>query len=408
MTGEKTLVFVQGVGGPEAADLWLNALNEALAKHSLPRFEEGFDRIVTPSYLKEMRLASTKELPPWTWRKPGDKDYLDAKLRYAETCDSLASALLGVGQTDERGFSRVPRFIGDPITDTVINRLDDVRACKNRKAARASALAAVLRSLPSRGAITLIGYSLGSVVAQQLLVRLPSGLRVDLLVTIGSPLSIGGFGDSELTEEFPYDRVGCWLNLYDPMDPVTRGRGVSGRFRDAVDFQVACHTDHEAPGYMSHPALARAIGHVAFKGAPRASASSGKEMEHRRSLARDFGAAWVLGHAYCACLSSTFPADKWRAMMRLDEARRIIARRTLDQAAQALAADTELGAEQRDALRGAPTFSDLLDHAQKHVRNVLDLDGVIPFLIALLPHRRWRRSTSNSLTLTKSVRWRGC
>ena len=170
------------------------------------------------------------------------------------------------------------------------------------------------------------------------------------------------------------------------MDPVTLGRGISGRFPDAIDFQVACDTDHEVAGYTSHPALARAIGHIVIEGAPLQPPASGKKLEKAQSLARDFGAAWLptlLLHAYCASLSSTFPADSWRAKMRWDEARRIIARRTLDQAEGALARDREIDNDQRDALRGRPTLRDLLDHAPEHVRGVLDLDGMLPFLIAL-------------------------
>ena len=173
MTGEKTLVFVHGVGGPEATDEWLAALNETLAQQKFPRFENGYDRVIAPSYLNEMRLASTKELPRWTWEKPADKRYLDAQLRYADTRNSLAAALLTVGQTDERGFSRIPDWVGDPVAAMVIKRWENVHAYRNSKSARASALAAVLRSLPRRGVITLIGYSLGSVVAEQLLARLP-------------------------------------------------------------------------------------------------------------------------------------------------------------------------------------------------------------------------------------------
>lgn len=71
-------MFVHGVGGPQATDDWLHALNEALAQQQIPRLEDGIDRVITPTYLNEMRLGSTKDLPDWTWRKPDDRQYLDA------------------------------------------------------------------------------------------------------------------------------------------------------------------------------------------------------------------------------------------------------------------------------------------------------------------------------------------
>src|ERR1019366_5472038 len=68
--------------------------------------------------------------------------------------------------------------------------LAPVRRYQDQRDCRWAAQRAVLDQLPKSGSIILIAHSLGSVVAVDLLTKLHPNLRVDLLVTIGSPLAI--------------------------------------------------------------------------------------------------------------------------------------------------------------------------------------------------------------------------
>ena len=83
----------------------------------------------------------------------------------------------------------------------------------------------------------VIAHSLGSIVALDLL--LDPRVRIDLLITIGSPLGHEAVhGEMPVANAFPYDRVGGWLNVVHLLDPVPLGRGLHPRFPAAHDAFV--------------------------------------------------------------------------------------------------------------------------------------------------------------------------
>src|SRR5690606_13610096 len=65
---------------------------------------------------------------------------------------------------------------------------------------RAQVLTRILSLLPESGRVMIVAHSLGSVIAADLLRRLPVGLEVAGMVTIGSPLAHGGFDVEKLRE----------------------------------------------------------------------------------------------------------------------------------------------------------------------------------------------------------------
>lgn len=88
------------------------------------------------------------------------------------------------------------------------------------------------------GDVLLFAHSLGSVVALDALhVR---DIKVSMLVTLGSPLGIRHFWGKrwEDAQNFPYERVGAWLNVVNVRDPVPWTRGVNKRFPQAVDAYI--------------------------------------------------------------------------------------------------------------------------------------------------------------------------
>ena len=146
-----------------------------------------------------------------------------------------------------------------------------------------------------------------------LLTKLPPGLHVELLVTIGSPLAIGRLGHPGFDRKgFPFERVGAWVNLYDSGDLVTVGRGVSGRFPAACDVSVQTGEAHDAMAYLSNPAVAAAIGHHAY-GDHAAPAESGVQ--------RLLHPAWhplLLSFAYSHQLSACAKGQDWSFKARVD------------------------------------------------------------------------------------------
>lgn len=84
-------------------------------------------------------------------------------------------------------------------------------------------------------------------------------------MTVGSPLA-RPFVHSHLRrleERFPYERVGPWLNVVGRFDPVSAGRGIGGRFLEALDTFVATGAGlvkpHVASRYLSQDVVADAI-----------------------------------------------------------------------------------------------------------------------------------------------------
>ena len=96
-----------------------------------------------------------------------------------------------------------------------------------------------------------------------------------MLVTIGSPLAFQRYRkySAKLGSNFPYGRVHRWLNVYESNDLVTAGRGIAGAIPQALDVGADLGTTHKLKAYMSHPAVAEAIGFVMFgEPAPAAAA----------------------------------------------------------------------------------------------------------------------------------------
>jgi pimeloyl-ACP methyl ester carboxylesterase len=127
---------------------------------------------------------------------------------------------------------------------------------------RGAVLRRVLEHLPYEGEIVLVGHSLGSVVAIDLLDHLPVELKVKRFITIGSPA--GSMFIHEKTERllkrFPYGTVGDWSNLLGRADVVTAGRGLAGTFPAAQDFFIGIGHRHAARAYFEHASVATLLG----------------------------------------------------------------------------------------------------------------------------------------------------
>jgi endonuclease G len=140
----------------------------------------------------------------------------------------------------------------------------DVAAYLDRAGVRDTVLASVLDAFPDSGEVVLVSHSLGTVVAMDLLTRLPPGATVPLLVTAGSPLGMDAVHKRLLTggPQLP-PVVGGWLNAWCPADAVAigcpLGRAWGAQVRD-VCAANAKDRAHDIEEYLSDAEVARAVG----------------------------------------------------------------------------------------------------------------------------------------------------
>ena len=384
MTQARDLVFLHGASGPEGAASWLGPLNLRLAQMGHSRFDPGHDRITCPSYLSELLAAKPGAEPASTWTKRDRREHERSRLRYAQRQDELSR----VGRVWERSgpgpvVSWVPDDLADDgwVTRIGIRFVNPARRYQRERACRWAAQRAVLDQLPTSGSIILIAHSLGSVIAVDLLTKLPPDLKVELLLTVGSPLAIKRLGEPGFETEFPYDRVGGWLNLYDPGDIVTVGCGVGRRFPAACDITVDTGQSHNARAYLSNPAAAAVIGHHAF------GAQGGNRPA---SVQRRIHPAWqplLLSFAYSNQLSACARSQEWLFKARVDAARALLAKRTLadvHEKRQRLLDDKALQLDDSPVGEGRyPNEDDLLHHAGDLVRNVWTDQALLALAVGL-------------------------
>jgi hypothetical protein len=126
------------------------------------------------------------------------------------------------------------------------------------------------------GDLVVVGHSLGSVVAYDLLTRLPADFRVRLFVTAGSPLGYPIVQKNLLGKRAGHrptvpdclpERRGAWLNAYDVRDFVSLIHPISGTYDTApvadriVDERTFNPSSpHSIADYLADPDVAGPIG----------------------------------------------------------------------------------------------------------------------------------------------------
>ncbi|MEU8244331.1 hypothetical protein AB0C07_39255 [Actinoplanes missouriensis] len=124
----------------------------------------------------------------------------------------------------------------------------------------------VMDALDATGARVVVAHSLGSVVAYEALCAHPDR-KVDLLLTLGSPLGLTGAVFDSLIPAPVGGRgarpggVGRWVNIADPGDLVALPAELGGRF--PVDLHASAHLGkvdfHTLGGYLSSGLTAAAL-----------------------------------------------------------------------------------------------------------------------------------------------------
>lgn len=255
------LLYLHGVGDDGTRRDWWSVLR-SIAGDPLDDIE-----VLAPDYsdlLSGDTPVRVSGLPPMAFPHPP----LLSRRSYRARQSALHADLMAVGAGSvwpyrRRGFGRVPdlidavgeRFVMDVIYDEV-NRY--TREERLRRAVRMR----VEEMLPPSGRVVILGHSLGALVAIDLVRHLPDGVDVPLLVTAASALARRRLPGTvaDLPHTFPYDRVGGWINVFNPSDAVTRGRPIGMQFPQAIDVVAAGSLgDHSLATCVTEPGVAKVL-----------------------------------------------------------------------------------------------------------------------------------------------------
>ncbi len=184
-----TLVFLHGTAGPKKKSKWLAALSSRLEDEGLSGWRP--EEVVAVDYRQPLQAKRRRHARPPSRSvelTPARRRVVKARRK------QLQRALRGHRFRGGAAVRRLPAstFRGPAIALRRV-RKDFRRTAARYLRVRGQVISHVLDRLPD-GDLIIIGYSLGSVVAVDLLPHLREGQRVRLLLTWGSPLGVEGCG----------------------------------------------------------------------------------------------------------------------------------------------------------------------------------------------------------------------
>lgn len=253
-----TLVYLHGIG-TDHDDSWREVLDAALLEVGYP----GLDDVdwCAPKYPNTLRYPSDEHhpLPPQTVRHLTGEERAELRWRVERATADLERALGAhtAGRMTPLAAETVP---------AVMKVLPQARRYLEDDATRANTLHRVLAALPESGRIVLLAHSLGSIVAADLVTRLPAGIEVVGMITLGSPAGhLGLHKGSDRLEVLrePLPQVAWWLNVWGGADAVTGMRGISHRFPWVLDVALGA-ARHPMEGYLGSATVASAVGRALF------------------------------------------------------------------------------------------------------------------------------------------------
>lgn len=331
-----TLLYLHGVGDDGTRRDWWDSLTLA-ADSPLPGV-----RLLAPDYsdLISMPSADLPELrhPPVTPARVTAADRRRFRAAQAERHrDLVAAGSQATWPHPRRGFARVPGMI-DAIGEKIVMGFiyEEVGRYVDEDRRRRAVLERALAALPESGDVVIVGHSLGALVALEIVRHLPPGIDVPLLVTAASALARRTLPAdlADLNADFPYDRVGGWVNIFNPADAVTRGLPIGLRFPQAIDVCVqAGFAEHALAAYLSDTGAARVLARSLHEaGAPPVPAAPSRPLDLAQALT--LVDVQLTGH-----LEALMGADPAISVPRMTEF--LMARRVVGERA-ALRSETEL------------------------------------------------------------------
>lgn len=279
LSNEPVLLFLHGVGDGDQDDNWKTSLGRALTVLGYPDLDT--ERVVAPKYAHALKGWDKKVSMPGVTGKSLSRDAARQNRRDFER--RMGAVEFRLGRNDQGnglpgGDAAVAAAVGLPKFKQAHNYLKNPQI-------RAQVLNLILAELPKAGRLVIVGHSLGSVIAADLVPRLPLGLTVAGMVTIGSPLANGGFNVDKLrdTLQEPPTNLAWWVNFWNAPDLVAAHRGVSSVFPWMVDLRIDTKavgtTAHAAAEYLSNEVVAAAIGYALFGSSSKELASIDKGLD---------------------------------------------------------------------------------------------------------------------------------
>lgn len=271
------LLFLHGVGTGDPEGDWKDVLSGSLGRLGYPSLDTA--TVIAPRYAHALKgLDEADQMPGIVVKQPAGEIAKQNRRAFERRIGAIEFRL---GRQD-RGSGFAGAEIGHGLA-LAVPFFDQARNYLRIPEIRANVLNRVLGKLPERGRIMIVGHSLGSVIAADLIRRLPADIEIAGMVTIGSPLASATFGVDKLgdTLKEPPTNLAWWVSFWDGIDPVAARRGVSAAFPWMIDFRVRCGTTdpvvaHRAVTYLRQDLVAEAIGFGLF-------GSSSKELAHRET-----------------------------------------------------------------------------------------------------------------------------
>lgn len=251
MTDTPTLVFLHGVHTDEYEERWVEALTRSLTGIGYPDLSEV--TVIAPRYGHALKGDDGDvPLPPVSVKPMKGDDRRDHRRDF----DHRIAAM-------EYRLARHDRGNGAIWADFAVSRATPVvpqaRNYLRNTNVRAQVLTRILSELPDTGRIVIVAHSLGTVIAADILCRLPVGVEVVGLVTLGSPLAEGNYDVDDLRKKLadPPANLGWWVNFWSAFDPVVALRGVSSVVPWLLDLKVPTAVlplrAHGALNYLTAP-----------------------------------------------------------------------------------------------------------------------------------------------------------
>ncbi len=285
----KRLVFVHGRSqqGRDGAALmkseWIAALREGARKLGralpidleivLPYYGDRLDRFITE---EKIPLASDIH----NRVEPGDREFLIFQAKIAE--ELRVKARITDDQVNaEYGSNRMPRgplnrwwvqatlralekYGAGMTRNTIETFTRDVFLYATRPGIRDEIHRIVSTELTEAPTI-IVGHSLGSIVAYNILCTDRRALRVPLFVTLGSPLGIPAVRTNLLPLRFPSPPLGAWYNAFDTRDclalyPLDQDNfPVAPAIENYSGVRNPTNDRHGIVGYLDDPNIAKKI-----------------------------------------------------------------------------------------------------------------------------------------------------
>ena len=258
------LLFLHGVGDGDPDDQWRDALEPALKRLGYPDLSDI--KVVAPKYPNGLQGVDDDEpLPSLRVRKLRGEAAKQGRREF-ERQQAAMEVRLG---WEDRGHGWPA---ADELAPLVAGRMEQANNYMKQRIVRAWVLQRVLRQLPESGRLVIVGHSLGSVVAADLIRRLPAGLDVAGMLTIGSPLAHDMFHAEDLKKSLadPPPNLSWWVNVWNLRDPVSSGRGVTTAIPWVLDQRMNGTVPanlvkaHASITYLKDETVASAIGFALF------------------------------------------------------------------------------------------------------------------------------------------------